>query len=96
MVLLPTEHCKNFMVCEGHLDLFRDVEDTVLKGVKCINGGCNWTANRVASWKTSIVLSLALTTSVPIGALLCRNCSNITVDGEEALMEFIKEEHRFD
>ena len=95
-MLLPTEHCSNFMVCEGHLDLFRDVEDTVLKGVKCVNGGCNTRADRVASWQTSVVLSLSLMTPVPMGALVCSRCSKKTVDGVEALMEFIKEEHRFD
>ena len=83
------------MVCEGHLDLFRDVETTVQKGVKCICG-CNFAADRVVSWKTSVVLSLVLATSIPVGAPLCSKCSKMSVDGEEALMEFIEEEHRYE
>ena len=85
------------MVCEHHHgSLFKDVDETVLKGMKCVNGGCNTKATRVASWKTSVVLSLVIGTSVPMGSLVCPRCNNLKVDGESSLMDFIREEDRLE
>ena len=81
------------MVCEAHLDLFRVVDTTLRKNTKC--DGCNKQADRVANWRSSVILSLVHGIRFPIGAPICPQCYKTTAEGVDELMGFIEDEHRF-
>ena len=93
LALLPSTDCGSFSVCEAHLELFNDVDGALRKKTKCV--GCNNTADRAANWKSSITLSLIHSTSIPIGSAICSTCNKASAEGEDELMTFIQQEHRY-
>ena len=93
-MIMRSEEADQFVVCEGHLDLFDVNQKQINKKTRC--AGCNIAADRNATLKNVISLASTHNVTITIGDPICSRCKKVVLEDETEFNKYLEDEHRYD